>query len=179
MLPRQSNPNHTKLVRDSGWSNIKYFWWNTLLDKTWESTEESERWNSKNAPELSNILVGIRAAPIFHFQISKICSAAQPDRIHPIWQVQGGEECQVGGGRERERALNIQSSPLRKWNALHQVWVIKTTQMWSVVESSNRLIALTLSGYIFRFSTQFSYNFPLGFLSKLNKMSSLRVKPQS
>ena len=77
------------------------------------------------------------------------------------------------GGKltERERELLI-------FYRLHSV---NEAALPSLIDKNdtNRLIDLTLSGYIFRFSSEFSYNFPLGFLYKLNKMSSLRVKPQS
>ena len=78
------------------------------------------RWSDetvKNAPELSNILVGIKKVQIFHFQISKVCT----DRIHLIWQVQGGgEECQVGGERESLNSANEMQQQVWLTKKLHQ-----------------------------------------------------------
>ena len=110
------------------------------------------RWSDetvKNAPELSNILVGIKKVQIFHFQISKVCT----DRIHLIWQVQGGgEDCQVGG--ERERVLNIPSSPLGKWNATASL-IDKKNSTKVVVRSIN---CLKLCPFIF-LDSQHSFHY--------------------
>ena len=94
------------------------------------------RWSDetvKNAPELSNILVRIKKVQIFHFQISKVCT----DRIHLIWQVQGGgEECQVGGEREREFLI---FRLLHSANEMQQqVWLTKNSTK-VVVRSINCL----------------------------------------